>query len=117
MPKDDRVYIQHMLETAQKISAKVAPTDRAAYDADENLRLALVHLVQRIGEAARRVSPATQAGYPDIPWRESIGMLHKIVHDYLNVDEDVVWAVVIGDIPPLAATLARLLPVDEEDST
>jgi uncharacterized protein with HEPN domain len=117
MPKDDHVYLQHMLETAQKIRAKVTRIDRATFDADENLRLALVHLIQRIGEAARRVAPQTQVRYPDIPWREIIGMRHKIVHDYLNVDEDVVWAVVTGDIPPLAEALARLLPVDEEDAT
>lgn len=113
MPKDDRVYLQHMRETADKIRAKVAATDRAAYDADENLRLALVHLVQRLGEAARRVSPESQARYATIPWREIIGMRHKLVHDYLHVDEDVVWAVVTSDIPPLAEALAALSAADE----
>lgn len=78
MPKDDLIYSGHMLDTARKITLKVQTTNRDAYNADENLRLALVHLIQVIGEAARRVSPATQNLYPHIPWREITGMRHKL---------------------------------------
>ena len=36
----------------------------------------------------------------------------RIVHDYLGVDEDVVWEVVTGDLPLLVETLERIVPVD-----
>jgi uncharacterized protein with HEPN domain len=49
---------------------------------------------------------------PAIPWREIIGMRNRIVHDYLGVDEDVVWEVVTGDLPLLVETLERIVPVD-----
>ena len=110
--KDDTLYLWHILETARKASDKVQGLDRATYNADENLRLALTHLVQVIGEEAARVSPAGQAAYPDIPWRQIVGMRHKIVHDYLYVDEDVVWQVVVRDLPTLITQLERIL-VDE----
>ena len=57
MPKDDLVYVGHMLDMARKAIGKVRSRSRAEYDADEDLRLALTHLVQTLGEAARRVSP------------------------------------------------------------
>lgn len=57
---------------------------RAAYDADEDLRLALTHLVQTLGEAARRVSSPFQQAHPEVPWRKIIGMRHKVVHDLLG---------------------------------
>lgn len=109
MPKDDQVYLGHMLDTARKIQSKIQALDRAQYNGDENLRLALVHLVQVLGEAARRVSPEQQAAAPRIPWRAVTGMRHKIVHDYLDVDEDIVWAVVTQDIPPLITILETLV--------
>ena len=56
MPKDDWVYIEHMLDMAQKALEISAGKDRAAYDKDETLRLALTHIIQIIGEAAQRVS-------------------------------------------------------------
>jgi len=103
--KDDRVYLGHMLDMAKKAASKVTGISRADYDADENLRLALAHLVQIIGEAAGRVSPEGRATLPAVPWREITGMRHKIVHDYLNVDEDIVWAVVTSDLPQLVRML------------
>ena len=105
--KDDRVYLGHMLDMARKAVGKTRDLSRAAYDEDENLRLALAHLVQVIGEAARRVSPAGQAAHPEIPWREITGMRHKIVHDYMGLDEDIVWEVVTRDLPPLSQSSKR----------
>ena len=63
MPRDDAVNVGHMLETARKAVEKVERTSRANFDADENLRLALAHLIQIIGEAASRVFPGPE-GYP-----------------------------------------------------
>jgi Protein of unknown function DUF86 len=37
--------------------------------------------------------------HPEIPWADIIGMRHKVVHDYLGVDEDIVWQVVTDAWP------------------
>jgi uncharacterized protein with HEPN domain len=110
MPKDDLIYLGHMLDLAEKIIAKVKGITRAQYDADENLQLALSHLVQTLGESARRVSPEFQQSHPQIPWASIIGMRHKVVHDYLHVDFDIVWGVATQDIPNLIIDLRILVP-------
>ena len=74
----------------------------------ENLRLALIHLIQVIGEAARQVSREFSDGHPEVPWADIVGMRHKVVHDYLGVDEDIVWQVVTQDLPTLVAALERV---------
>ncbi len=107
------LYLAHMLDTARKAVAKTAGLEREDYDGDENLRLALTHLVQVIGEAARRVSQQTRAAHPEVPWREITGIRHIIVHDYMNVDEDVLWEVVTSDLPPLIALLGQIVPPEE----
>ena len=90
MTPRDLVYVGHMLETARKAVSKTQGISRETYDADENLRLALIHLIQIIGEAARQVSREFCANHPDIRWADIIGMRHKVVHDYLGVDDDIV---------------------------
>lgn len=55
MPKDDAVYLGHMLNTARKAYAKVRAIKREQFDKDEDLRLALAYLVQILGEAALRI--------------------------------------------------------------
>ena len=110
MPKDDWVYVGHMLDMAQKALEISAGKGRADYDQDETLRLALTHIIQILGEAAQWVSPECRLTYSQVPWQEIIGMRHRIVHDYLNIDEDVIWEVLQQDLPPLVKTLQAILP-------
>jgi uncharacterized protein with HEPN domain len=111
--RDDRVYIGHMIDTANKAIGFVAGVEREDFDNNELLRLSLTHLLQIIGEAARRVSPDFRDAYPTIPWKAVVGMRSKVVHDYLDVDEDVVWDTVKNDLPPLIAELEIIIDAEE----
>lgn len=115
MPKDDLVYVDHMLEKAREAHSLVAGRERAAYDQDTLLRYALAHLLQTIGEAARRVSREFCERHSQIPWRAIKGMRHKIVHDYMFVDEDIVWSTVTKELEPLIAALERILLEESKD--
>ncbi len=108
MTSRDSVYVGHMLDMARKAASKTQDISRETYDADENLRLALIHLIQTIGEAARQVSREFSNNHPDIRWADIIGMRHKVVHDYLGVDEDIVWQVATKDLPTLVRSLEAL---------
>ena len=83
---------------------------RQDYDRDSALRLALTHLIQVIGEAARRVSVQFRDRHPQIPWEAIAGMRSKIVHDYMNVDEDIVWDSVTQELQPLIEELRKIVP-------
>ena len=67
MSPRDLVYVGHMLDMTRKATDKTTKLGREAFDRDENLRLALTHLVQVIGEAARHVSREFCDAHPEIP--------------------------------------------------
>jgi|SRR3989338_1553877 len=113
MQKDDLVYAGHMLDMAKKALDLVRGKNRQDYNSDEVLRFALAHLLQVIGEAARHVSKDFSSAHPEIPWKAIIGMRHKVVHDYMNVDEDIVWDTT-RELPPLVAELGKIVPPLEE---
>jgi uncharacterized protein with HEPN domain len=106
MKKDDSIYVGHMLDASRSIVSKVTGVKREAFDRDENLRLAIAHLIQTIGEAATRVSTDYRSAHPEVPWRAIIGMRQKIVHDYMHIDYDIVWGVGTKE-------LERLIPLLE----
>jgi uncharacterized protein with HEPN domain len=112
MQKDDLVFVGHMLDTARAIVGRLAGRSRAEFEANEDLRLALAHLIQTFGEAARRVSPEFRQAHPQVPWKKIVGMRHKVVHDYLHVNYDIVWTVATENLPPLLAELERLVPFE-----
>jgi len=70
--------------------------------------LALVKDIEIIGEAAYRISPATRESLPDVPWKDIIGMRHRLVHAYFDINLDVLWRTVTDDRPPLSAELERV---------
>lgn len=77
--------------------------------ARRQLNLALVRLVEIIGEAANRVSESTRTSHPDIPWREIIAMRNRVIHGYDSIDFKVLWDVIQFDLPPLIASLAGIV--------
>jgi uncharacterized protein with HEPN domain len=74
------------------------------------LLLALIHLVEMVGEAASQIPLDTQARYPGIPWSKAIGTRHRLVHGYDAVDQKVLLDTIHDDLPPLIEELKRVLP-------
>ncbi len=110
MVKDENLYIGDMLDKARQAQRIVSGRTRADYDSNELFQLAVLHLVQTIGEAATHVSRTTRNLHPGILWSQMIGMRNVLVHRYDDVDDDVIWKTVTDDLAPLIAELARMLP-------
>lgn len=114
MPADDGLYLRHMWDHAAKALALAAGKSRADFDADEVLRLALIYLVQIVGEAASQVSQETKDAHPEVPWQSIVGMRHRLVHGYFAVDEDMVWKTVTAELQPLLRASKRMLKGQSE---
>lgn len=111
-PLDDPDRLGHMLEAAEKALRLTRRKKRREYDSDEVLQLALARLIGIIGEAASRVTQQTRASYSKLPWNDIIGMRNRIVHDYYEVNLDVLWDTVRHELPQLIESLKQLLPSD-----
>jgi uncharacterized protein with HEPN domain len=83
---------------------------------DEVYQQAITRLVQIVGEAARRVSSERRAQIPEVPWVKVVGMRHRVVHDYTNVNIRVVRRVLRRDLPDLVRTIEPIVPPDEGDA-
>jgi uncharacterized protein with HEPN domain len=104
---DDFIRLQHMLDHAREASALVKGKCRIDLDTDRVLELALVRLLEVIGEAANRVSPEMKSKYPGIPWFQIIGLRHRLIHGYDAVDLDILWEILSKDLPPLITELEK----------
>jgi uncharacterized protein with HEPN domain len=102
------LYLGDMLDYARKARQFVEGKSREDFERDEMLRLALVHALQIVGEAARRVSDDYKDAHPEIPWNQITGMRHRIVHDYVHINNDTVWETVTDDLPELIKLLEAI---------
>lgn len=46
--------------------------------------------VEIIGEASSRISDEMQEKHPNLPWFEMRAIRNKIVHDYLEINTDII---------------------------
>lgn len=113
MPKrnheDDVIRVRHMLDFAQKAVRFCAGKSRSDLDKDEMLAMATIHLIEVIGEASRTVSEAFQEKYTEVPWQPICGTRNRLAHGYIDIDLDIIWAIVTKDLPPLIRQLRHIL--------
>lgn len=106
---DPIARLGHMLDAAKTARQFAHGRTRAELEADEMLALAIVRLLEVIGEAASAVPEAIRMRAPKIPWKDIGGTRNRLVHAYFDVDLDIMWEIVTRDLPPLIVELERLL--------
>jgi len=109
MSPDDRVRLRHIADALNSAMRFTHGRRREDLDGDEMLAFALVHALQIAGEAAARVSAETRAECPGIPWATMIGMRHRLVHAYFDINFDILWTTAVEAAPALLAQVQPLL--------
>ncbi len=106
--KDDSIYIDHILNSINRILDYIAGKDRESFEDDLVTQDAVVRQLEIIGEATKRVSKDFCSNHPDIPWSDMAGMRDVLIHDYIDVDFGVVWKTASEDIPRLKILMFKL---------
>jgi uncharacterized protein with HEPN domain len=106
---DPTLRMRHMLDHAKEAVDLLAGKEKAELSRNRVLELALVRLVEIVGEAANRLPIEDQERHTSIPWKEIVGMRNRIVHGYDAIDLDVLWDTVRIDLPQLIEELERIL--------
>lgn len=73
------------------------------------MRFASIKQIEIIGEAANGISEETKKNFSEIEWQQVIGMRHVLVHEYFGVDNQLIWQVILNDIPKLKAKIEKIL--------
>jgi uncharacterized protein with HEPN domain len=107
--RDPLVFYRHMLDHAREAMALVQGKTRADLDTDRLLNLALVRLLEIIGEAANRIPEEEQARHTEIPWPQIVSLRNRLIHGYDSVDFDILWQIVTEDLPPLVISLETIV--------
>ena len=95
-----------MLLTRSSNLLKGCPVARFCSDA--KTAYAVIHALEIIGEATKRLPESVKKAYPDLPWRSMAGMRDKLIHDYFGVDFTVIWKTVSDDLPDWKCLCAAL---------
>jgi len=105
----DLVRIKHMIVACEEIIEFSKGKTKDDLFKDRKLNLALVHLLEIIGEAGNKISVELKHKYEHVPWNALVGMRNRLIHGYYDIDLNIVWETINRDIPPLVSKLKFIM--------
>ena len=97
----DDSRVRHMLSALERISAMSEKLDSLQLQMYEDVTEIILFNLMILGEAANNISKEFAELNPDVDWRGVAGVRHKIVHDYADIDFDIIRDILQNDIPDL----------------
>ena len=101
--------LEDMLRYSQEAVEITKGKTRQDLDNERLLNLAVVRLLEIIGEAANKIPREECQKYPEIPWSAIVSMRNRLIHAYGDIDLDIVWQVVENNLPTLIKQLKIII--------
>lgn len=111
---NDLRRVRHMLHYAEKAHKAALGMKLEDFLANEILLEATAFRVQIIGEAAYRISKSFRTAFPKVPWTKIMRTRHRIVHDYDQINPQIVWKIATEHLPELIMQLTDILNDESE---
>jgi len=107
--KRDKAYLKHILDAISNIEKFIEGIEKEDFLSNVEKQYAVLRGLEIIGEATKNLSEKLKAKYPQIPWKEIVGMRDKLIHQYFGVNLDLVWETIKTKLPELKNQILRIL--------
>ncbi len=107
--KDDVYYIKKMLKDIKFIIEKTKGITLEELEANEILCDSVLFRLIQISENSVKLTDAFKVNHNDIPWQAIKGMRNKIVHEYGDVEFNIIHQTITEDIPEICEKLDALV--------
>ncbi|MCX6303582.1 MAG: DUF86 domain-containing protein [Bacteroidetes bacterium] len=106
--KDDTIYLEHIENNLKRIISYASGITKEVFLENIQLQDAGIRQIEIMGEATKRISETFKEKHPEVPWKDMAGMRDKLIHDYLDVDLNIVYQTVAVDIPTLLPIIEKI---------
>ena len=109
MKKNNQIYLQDISKAISKIEEYTKDITFEVFLKDEMRQDAVIRQFEIIGEAANRISKDFIKDHPDFPLKEAIRMRNFLIHNYDDVDLEIVWKTIKESLPQLKNSVKKIL--------
>ena len=103
-----KVYLKDILECIDRIEEYTKSMDYNEFVSFRMAHDAVIRNLEVIGEAVKNLPVDIKNKKPNIEWRKIAGFRDVLIHDYANIDLEIVWDVVRNSLPGLKQTVNEL---------
>src|SRR3989338_1694728 len=106
--KNPKFFLEHILESIEEIERNTKDLSKDEFLKLTTIQDAVVRRLEIIGEAVKNLPDSCKIQYKETPWRKIAGLRDVLIHEYFDVDLDLVWKIVKKDIPKLKKQVTEL---------
>ncbi|MBS3069495.1 DUF86 domain-containing protein [Candidatus Micrarchaeota archaeon] len=89
--------------------------DAASFSKDQKAVYACARALEILGEAAKNLPKEMTEKYPEIPWKNIIGMRDKLIHAYSGIDLEILWKTASERAPEIRPAIRKMLQEQEKE--
>ena len=104
--KGNKLYFNQIQDAIRKVESYVKGFDKAKFLEDEKTQSAVILQLTLIGEISMKISDKTKVRI-NIPWEQIVGFRNRAIHNYFEMNLDVIWDTVKIDIPVLKTKIQK----------
>ncbi len=109
MKKDSAIFLEHILDSIDKIEAYTKNTTEEKFKEDFEVQDAVIRRISVIGEASKNLPAGFKKKYASVNWRDINAMRNILIHEYFGVRVKKVWRTVKEDIPDLKQKVLQMV--------
>jgi uncharacterized protein with HEPN domain len=106
--KEERVYLLHIRDAVERALSYTAQ-GKLAFFADPRTQDAVIRNLEVVGEAVKNLSEGLKARDSTVPWKRTAGMRDRVIHEYFEVNLQLVWDAVEQELPRLKREIEAIL--------
>ena len=104
----DDSRVRHILSAIKRIMEVGEDLSRDQLKQNEAKTESVLFNLMVMGEAANNISQEFASKNPEIDWKGIAGVRHKVVHDYADIDYDIIWDILKNEIPDVYSKIKEL---------
>src|SRR3990167_10127578 len=104
-----RWRLGHILEAAERIVDRLSSISKEDFLSNYDLQCVIIRQFEIIGEAIGVMGENIYTQYPEVDWHKAKGMRNIFIHEYFEVNLDVVWTTAKKHIPVLKLQIEKIL--------
>ena len=100
-------YLKDITDSSSLVVEYVKSLSFEEFEKDTMRFLAVSRLLEIIGEVTKNLSNDLKSKYPNVPWKKMAGLRDVIIHDYQELNREMIFKIASQDIPKLLAELVK----------
>ena len=105
----DEARLQHIRDAIEEVESYVEGIDLAFFEKDSKTRFASIKQMEIVGEAVYHLTEELKEKYPEVEWKAIAGLRHILVHDYYEIQNDILWRIIQIHVPVFKQQILEII--------